>query len=58
MREVLACPNCDSVDTEHAHTAVYPDEGMVHTVRVCNDCPTEYNVEYGSPLVTDVFTEE
>ena len=50
------CPECDSRDTEVVHTDFYRD--MIERVRICNDCPTQWTVSYGDPIVQDVLTEE
>ena len=50
------CPNCESPDTECVHTEVFTD--FIERVRICNNCPTEYVVDYGNPHVKDVTTYE
>ena len=48
------CPNCESIDTELQWTDNETD-AVVH-VRTCNDCPTEYTVEFGDPIYREVTT--
>jgi Zn-dependent oligopeptidase len=49
------CPECDSHDTERVHVEWWTDE--VQVTRICNDCPTQYDVMYGDPYKRGVRTE-
>lgn len=46
------CPECDGKDTEAVHTAWMRD--AVEQTRICNDCPTQYTVSMGDPVVINV----
>jgi len=50
------CPECGSYDTNRVHTEFWADE--VQATRVCQDCPTQYDVMYGDPYKRGVRTEE
>ena len=54
MSDHQSCPECGSYDTTVQHTDFHMD--MVERVRNCNDCPTEWTVSYGDPIVKDVQT--
>jgi len=58
MNDHRRCPECDSYQTEVVHTEFYED--MVERVRICNDCPTQWDVVYGMPTVenVEVFDDE
>lgn len=49
MSEHKRCPNCDSLDVEVVHTEWYHD--YVERIKICNECPTEFTVNYGNPFV-------
>jgi len=51
MNDPSRCPECDSLDTERVHVEWHMD--MVETVRICGDCPVQYTVSYGDPIVVD-----
>lgn len=52
MREHRSCPECDSSKSKVIHTEWHTD--YVERVRLCNDCPAEWVVNYGNPEVMDV----
>ena len=52
MNDHKRCPECDALDTEVVFTDWYND--MVERTRVCNECPTQWVVSYGKPIVRDV----
>lgn len=52
MREIHNCPECESFNTEVVCTEWYNDS--VERTRICNDCPTEWIVNYGTPLIRKV----
>lgn len=52
MREHIKCPECDSLDAEVVHTEWFADG--VERIRICNECPTQWTVGYGNPIVTKV----
>ena len=52
MNDHKRCPECDALDTEVVFTDWYND--MVERTRVCNECPTQWTVSYGDPIVRDV----
>jgi len=56
MRDTDACPECEGYDTEVVMTDWRTDH--VERVKVCNDCPTQFTVSYGSPYVSDVHKVE
>ena len=41
------CPECESWETERVHTEFWEDE--IQVTRICNACPTQYDVMYGDP---------
>lgn len=43
------CPECGAHDTEQVHVEWYED--YVEEVRICNECPVEYSVEFAEPIV-------
>lgn len=56
MSDHQTCPECGSIDSRHVHTEITTD--TVERVHVCEDCPAEWTVEYGDPLVTEVVLVE
>jgi len=52
MHSHTNCPECDSHETEVVHVEWYAD--YVERVRVCNDCPTQFVVNYGMPEIVEV----
>lgn len=56
MFERKECPECGEWNSER----VFVDwtAGGVEETRVCNDCPTQYTINYGDPVVTDVHTDD
>jgi Zn-dependent oligopeptidase len=41
------CPECGSWETERVNVEWWSDQ--VQVTRICNDCPTQYDVMYGDP---------
>jgi len=52
MHDHKRCPECDSLDTSVEWTEWYNDH--VERIRICNDCPTQWTVNYGDPRVSEV----
>lgn len=48
MNDRKECPDCGSFDTERVHVEWL--NGGVDEVRICNDCPVQYTVEFRQPL--------
>lgn len=46
------CPDCGSASTEPLNTQFYHD--TVERVMSCEQCHSEYVVEFGDPVVTEV----
>lgn len=55
MRDPHECPKCESTDTEAVHTDIQYD--VIERVRVCNACPVEYVVAFGTPVLREVYDE-
>jgi len=49
MFERNECPECGGWDTERVHVEWMSDR--VEETRICNDCPAQYTISYGDPLV-------
>lgn len=47
------CPECDSRDTECLHGTRLLEE--YEEVWVCNDCPTEWVVSFGNPVIEETL---
>jgi len=47
------CPERGSENTEEIHIDTWVDE--VEVFRACRDCPTDYCVSYGNPVVEEAF---
>lgn len=47
------CPECGSYSTEQADQQWYSD-GVIE-VRICNDCPVQYTLEFAHPIVEDIY---
>lgn len=58
MSDPQECPECGTWDTERVHSDIQTQSQRVIEVRICNDCPTEYEVEYGDPLIEVTHTED
>lgn len=56
MREPDRCPNCESYNTETVHTSHHGH--TVEHVTVCHECPTQWTIEYGEPVVSEVVEHE
>lgn len=56
MSDEEQCPRCDSHNTERVHTEEF-GEGIQH-VYICRECPTQYTVVFGRPIVEDVYDTE
>lgn len=56
MSNPTDCPECGCPFTETVHVSWSADE--VQRVMVCDDCPTEWTIEYADPLVKDVRTDD
>lgn len=56
MRDHQHCPECNSIEIER----VFHDEQMdvIRDTYICNECPTEFIVEWGRPEVIDVVKED
>ena len=52
MTDVTTCPNCGG-KTRHEDTLNRWNDEIRH-VRTCRECPTQYEVSYGHPIVTNV----
>ena len=50
------CPNCEGIDTDREHVEWYTYE--VEEVRVCNECPTEYTLNYADPVIAHEETHD
>lgn len=46
------CPECGSINTDTVDTITMVD--VIELVKVCHDCPTQYVVGYGDPMIKDV----
>lgn len=55
MTDPSKCPECKAFHTKRVYSDF--ETHQVIEVRVCNDCPTEYQVTYGQPLVEVTHTE-
>jgi len=42
------CPECEGTVTERVHTERYTH--MIEEVYICNECPTQYTIEYDNPV--------
>ena len=49
MFERSECPECGCHDTERVFVDWWTDE--VQETRICNECPTQYTINYGNPRV-------
>lgn len=49
MNDVKRCPECDSIDTEIVFTEDWSD--CIRRTRICNECPTEWVIDYGNPMI-------
>jgi hypothetical protein len=49
---VTTCPECGG-PTKLQHTRNIWNQEVRH-IRTCNECPTEYVVSYGDPVIEDV----
>lgn len=47
MIETSRCPECEAFDTDRVHVEWFSDR--VEEVRICNECPTQFTVEYVDP---------
>lgn len=45
------CPNCGRLKTEQVNVTWYSDD--VEETWVCTDCPTQYSLSFGQPIVVD-----
>lgn len=52
MTDHRNCPECGSADTERVSQTRTAD--TIEEIRICNDCPTNYTVEFGNPMITEV----
>jgi len=50
------CPNCGSHSTNKEMMKEYG--GEIQVVRTCEDCPTQYTLGYGNPVVMESTTVE
>lgn len=50
------CPDCGSHDTERVHTEWLT--AAVEETRICNDCPTQYTLSFGRPVVESTWSSE
>ena len=52
LDEHKRCPECDTYDREVVYTEWYA--GYVERVRICEECPAQYTVNYGNPYIENV----
>lgn len=45
------CPHCGSFETEQVNVTWFSDH--VEEIRICNDCPTQYTLDYGPSVIID-----
>lgn len=45
------CPNCGRLKTEKVDVTWYADD--VEETRICNECPTQYTLSFGQPVIVD-----
>jgi transcriptional regulator NrdR family protein len=50
------CPKCDTYNTQRVHVE-WIDGHAVEEVRICNECPVEYTVEYADPRYKNIREE-
>jgi len=55
MNDHLTCPECDSTNTQVVNSVVF--NNAIERVHICDDCPTQWVVEYVEPEITDVMAE-
>jgi len=47
------CPECGSNNTEQVNTDHWIEEIVI--TRICNECPTQYDLSYGDPYKKNVL---